>query len=78
VVIAGVNLPLLIKLARGRDRESLVDAVVSAPEGGRKYITVASTLLMVGKTDARKCAIGPPRARLGPTSGPPTTCCRAG
>ncbi|MGI9436972.1 MAG: PTS sugar transporter subunit IIA, partial [Geminicoccaceae bacterium] len=46
-VIAGVNLPMLIKLASVRNSESLADAVVSAQEAGRKYINVASTLLNV-------------------------------
>jgi mannose PTS system EIIA component len=53
-VIAGVNLPMLIKLASVRDSESLEDAVASAQEAGRKYINVASTLLKVGKSDPRK------------------------
>ena len=53
-VIAGVNLPMLIKLASVRESESLEEAVVSAQEAGRKYINVASTLLKVGKPDARK------------------------
>ncbi len=44
-VIAGVNLPLLIKLASVRKTESLADAVASAQEAGRKYIRVASGLL---------------------------------
>ncbi len=44
-VIAGVNLPMLIKLASVRDSESLADAVTSAQEAGRKYINVASALL---------------------------------
>ena len=44
-VIAGVNLPLLIKLASVRKTESLADAVASAQEAGRKYISVASRLL---------------------------------
>ncbi|MFQ5954420.1 MAG: PTS sugar transporter subunit IIA [Kiloniellales bacterium] len=44
-VIAGVNLPLLIKLASVRKTESLADAVASAQEAGRKYINVASGLL---------------------------------
>ncbi len=44
-VIAGVNLPMLIKLASVRDTESLADAVTSAQEAGRKYINVASALL---------------------------------
>jgi len=53
-VIAGVNLPMLIKLASVRDSESLEDAVASAQEAGRKYINVASTLLKVGKGPDRK------------------------
>ncbi|WP_337997480.1 PTS sugar transporter subunit IIA [Oleispirillum naphthae] len=44
-VIAGVNLPMLIKLASVRDSETLNDAVMSAQEAGRKYINVASKLL---------------------------------
>ncbi len=44
-VIAGVNLPMLIKLASARASESLADAVASAQEAGRKYINVASALL---------------------------------
>ncbi|MBI5162444.1 MAG: PTS sugar transporter subunit IIA [Magnetospirillum sp.] len=44
-VIAGVNLPMLIKLASVRHSEALADAVASAQEAGRKYINVASKLL---------------------------------
>jgi PTS system mannose-specific IIA component len=44
-VIAGVNLPMLVKLASVRETESLGDAVNSAQEAGRKYINVASALL---------------------------------
>ncbi|MGF1544020.1 MAG: PTS sugar transporter subunit IIA [Parvularculaceae bacterium] len=44
-VIAGVNLPLLIKLASIREEKSLADAVVAAHEAGRKYINVASWVL---------------------------------
>ncbi len=44
-VIAGVNLPMLIKLASVRNTEKLADAVASAREAGRKYINVASQLL---------------------------------
>ncbi len=44
-VIAGVNLPMLIKLASVRGTESLSEAVISAQEAGRKYINVASKLL---------------------------------
>ncbi len=44
-VIAGVNLPMLVKLASVRGAEPLVEAVASAQEAGRKYINVASALL---------------------------------
>ncbi len=44
-VIAGVNLPMLIKLASARENESLKDAVTTAQNAGRKYINVASALL---------------------------------
>ena len=44
-VIAGINLPMLIKLASVRVSSSLEDAVASAQESGRKYINVASKLL---------------------------------
>lgn len=44
-VIAGLNLPMLIKLASVRSRFSLEDAVAAAQEAGRKYISVASYVL---------------------------------
>jgi PTS system mannose-specific IIA component len=44
-VIAGLNLPMLIKLASVRSRYSLEDAVAAAQEAGRKYISVASYVL---------------------------------
>src|ERR1700757_1041191 len=44
-VIAGINLPMLIKLASVRSTETLADAVRGAQEAGRKYINVASQLL---------------------------------
>jgi PTS system mannose-specific IIA component len=44
-VIAGINLPMLIKLASLRSTETLTDAVRGAQEAGRKYINVASQLL---------------------------------
>ncbi len=43
-VIAGVNLPMLIKLASVRSSSKLAVAVIQAQEAGRKYITVASQL----------------------------------
>jgi len=44
-VVAGINLPMLIKLASVRDEEKLGDAVLHAQEAGRKYINVASRVL---------------------------------
>ena len=44
-VIAGLNLPMLIKLASVRTRQSLEEAVACAQEAGRKYISVASYVL---------------------------------
>ena len=44
-VIAGVNLPMLIKLASIRDQSSLLEAVTLAQAAGKKYINVASKLL---------------------------------
>ncbi len=44
-VIAGINLPMLIKLAGARETETLASAVAQAQESGRKYINVASSLL---------------------------------
>jgi mannose PTS system EIIA component len=44
-VIAGANLPMLIKLASVRGEKQLADAVTSAQEAGRKYINVASQVL---------------------------------
>lgn len=44
-VLAGVNLPMLVKLASVRDKVPMADAVEQAREAGRKYINVASQLL---------------------------------
>ena len=44
-VIAGVNLPMLIKLAEVRAKLPLAEAALAAQEAGRKYISVASALL---------------------------------
>ena len=44
-VIAGLNLPMLIKLASVRGRQGLEEAVACAQEAGRKYISVASYVL---------------------------------
>ena len=41
-VIAGINLPILVKLASVRGELNLTEAVANAREAGRKYIKVAS------------------------------------
>ena len=44
-VIAGLNLPMLIKLASLRGRQTLQECVACAQEAGRKYISVASYVM---------------------------------
>lgn len=44
-VVAGVNLPMLIKLASIRNEKPLKEAIAAAHEAGRKYINVASWVL---------------------------------
>jgi PTS system mannose-specific IIA component len=44
-VVAGINLPMLIKLASVREESSLESAVIQAQAAGRKYINVASQVL---------------------------------
>src|SRR5690606_23833433 len=44
-VVAGINLPMLVKLAKVRAECSLSDSVAAAQEAGRKYITIASRVL---------------------------------
>lgn len=51
-VVAGVNLPMLIKLASVRGDGDLEAAVKAAHEAGRKYINVASWVLSGEATDS--------------------------
>jgi mannose PTS system EIIA component len=44
-VLAGVNLPMLIKLATVREGHTLEEAVLQAQDAGRKYVNVASRIL---------------------------------
>ncbi|MBX9815231.1 MAG: PTS fructose transporter subunit IIA [Proteobacteria bacterium SG_bin5] len=44
-VIAGINLPMLIRLAGARQALEVTEAVAAAREAGRKYISVASEVL---------------------------------
>jgi len=49
VVLAGVNLPMLIKLASVRGTMSLLDAAREAEAAGRKYIQLVSENLAPGQ-----------------------------
>lgn len=44
-VLAGVNLPMLIKLASVRSEASLPEAAAAGRDAGRKYISIASDIL---------------------------------
>ncbi len=44
-VIAGINLPMLVKLASVRADKPLAEAAEEARDSGRKYINVASQIL---------------------------------
>jgi mannose PTS system EIIA component len=44
-VIAGINLPMLIRLAGARKTMNVVEATSAAQEAGRNYITIASEFL---------------------------------
>ena len=48
-VVAGVNLPMLIKLTSIRGFKSLEETAAQATESGRKHINVASYILRLGK-----------------------------
>lgn len=51
-VVAGINLPMMVKLATIRSTVPLAEAVLVAQEAGRKYINVASHLLSKEKPAA--------------------------
>ena len=44
-VLAGVNLPMLIKLAEARETKSLEEAAQKAKQAGQRYIAIASEIL---------------------------------
>ncbi len=53
-VIAGINLPMLIRLAGARKSLDVTQAVEAAQTAGRNYITIASEFL--GSADTAKTA----------------------
>ena len=52
-VIAGINLPMLIRLAGARKSMNVVDAVEAAQAAGKNYITIASEFLGQGAAHAK-------------------------
>jgi PTS system mannose-specific IIA component len=44
-VLAGINMPMLVKLAKVRSECPLEEAVAAAQAAGRKYVTIASRVL---------------------------------
>jgi PTS system mannose-specific IIA component len=55
-VIGGVNLPMLVKLAKVRSNQPLADAVECAQAAGRKYIAAASHVLPDSQPQAASAA----------------------
>jgi PTS system mannose-specific IIA component len=66
-VIAGANLPMLVKLAKVRSRQTLAECVDCAEAAGRKYIASASAVLRDGKT-ANLCKSLDPRQSTCPAA----------
>jgi len=44
-VVAGVNLPMLIKLSEARRDGALADVAIIAKDAGQRYIAIASEIL---------------------------------
>lgn len=52
-VVSGVNLPMLLSLATGREEKSLSELAEKATEAGKKNITVASKILNMKVSSSR-------------------------
>jgi hypothetical protein len=80
-VIAGVNLPMLVKLAKVRSQQLLADAVDCAQDAGRKYIAAASHVLphcRVGAHEDGNAAVSTNgTCRIDPTDDPTADVARA-
>ena len=55
-VIAGINLPMLIRLAGARKAMAVTDAVKAARDAGKSYITIASEFLSAEACQKKKAA----------------------
>ena len=72
-VLAGINLPMLVKLAKVRDDLAARPRRCAAQESGRKYITIASRVLAGEGTARRSGRRRSPRAAPAPL----VRCCRS-
>ena len=61
-MLAGINLPMLVKLAKVRQGRSLPEAIMMALEAARKYVTITSTCLP--SSTPGSCANGPSKEFL--------------
>ena len=57
-VIAGVNLPMLVKIAKVRSAQPLAEVVDCAQSAGRKYIASASDVLHHGTGNGNGALVG--------------------
>lgn len=73
-VIAGVNLPMLVKLAKIRCNRTLTECVGIAELAGRKYIAAASGLPEDCLGGAACCQTGTPPSVLVPPGMSPAPC----
>ncbi|MXO74525.1 PTS fructose transporter subunit IIA [Altererythrobacter aerius] len=53
-VIAGINLPMLIRLAGARKSMTVTDSVKAARDAGKSYITIASEFLSPGDCEKKR------------------------
>ncbi len=63
-VVAGVNLPMLVKLAKTRSQRTLAECADIAETAGRKYIAAASHLPSSCLGGAMCCGAAPPGPRV--------------
>jgi PTS system mannose-specific IIA component len=59
-VLAGINLPVLVKFAEVREDRSLSEAIAMAQKAGRKYVTIIKPILLANEitTDLPKTRLG--------------------
>jgi PTS system mannose-specific IIA component len=69
-VLAGANLPMLVKLAKARSRYTLAECVAFAEAAGRKNIVCASAVLRSGATP-NLCMMDPRQPGSLPADTPP-------